>query len=153
MGHPRGEAGSALRRAAAVHRLGRCWVFDVARVQSQCSKRRWWIADRWSKPGAGSRLRGGLVPLGSRFSAKTTETRGGAGRVESGAVHLPRTILRTEISEMCASEVLVSEGGALRWRPVDGIQNHYWDSAILGIHGRFFRTLSARRRPFGLVAV
>ena len=121
-------------------------------VQSQCSKRRWWIPTV-GRAGSGKPIARRLGPSGIATVGKDNSNSWWSGRVEAGAVHLPRTILRTEISEMCASEVLVSEGGALRWRPVDGIQNHYWDSAILGIHGRFFRTLSARRRPFGLVAV
>ena len=121
-------------------------------VQSQCSKRRWWIPTV-GRAGAAKPIARRLGPSGIATVGKDNSNSWWSGRVEAGAVHLPRTILRTEISEMCASEVLVSEGGSLRWRPVDGIQNHLWDSAILALHGRYFRTLSARRRPFGLVAV
>ena len=121
-------------------------------VQSQCSKRRWWI------PTVGRA--GSAKPIARRLGPSRIATLGKddgcswwSGRVETGNVHLPRHITRSEIAEMCASEVLTAEGGALRWRKVDGIENHYFDSAILGIHSRYFRTLGARRRPFGLVAV
>ena len=121
-------------------------------VQSQCSKRRWWIPTV-GRAGAGKPIARRLGPSGIATLGKDNGNSWWSGRVESGAVHLPRTIIRNEIAELCASEVLVSEGGALRWRPVDGVPNHLWDSAILAVHGRHFRTLSARRRPFGLVAV
>ena len=121
-------------------------------VQSHCSKRRWWIPTV-GRAGAGKPIARRLGPSGIATLGKDNGNSWWSGRVESGAVHLPRTIIRNEIAELCASEVLVSEGGALRWRPVDGVPNHLWDSAILSIHGRHFRTLSARRRPFGLVAV
>ena len=121
-------------------------------VQSQCSKRRWWIPTV-GRAGAGKPIARRLGPSGIATLGKDNGNSWWSGRVEAGAAHLPRTISRNEIAEMCASEVLVSEGGALRWRPVDGVQNHLWDSAILAVHGRHFRTLSARRRPFGLVAV
>ena len=105
------------------------------------------------RAGAGKPIARRLGPSGIATLGKDNGNSWWSGRVEAGAVHLPRTISRNEIAEMCASEVLVSEGGALRWRPVDGIQNHYFDSAILSIHGRHFRTMSGRRRPFELVAV
>ena len=121
-------------------------------VQSQCSKRRWWIPCV-GRAGAGKPIARRLGPSGIATLGKDDGCSWWSGRVETGNVHLPRHITRNEIAELCASEVLTAEGGALRWRPVDGIQNHFWDSAILGIHGRHFRTLSARRRPLGLVAV
>ena len=64
---------------------------------------------------------------------------GGPVASRSGNVHFPRTIItRTELSELCASEVLtVSEGGAPsmasgRWhtRITFGI------AAILAVHGQ-----------------
>ena len=121
-------------------------------VQAQCAKRRWWVACV-GRAGQGKAIARRLGPTGIATLGKDDGNSWWSGRIEAGAVHLPRTILRTEISEMCASEVLVSEGGALRWRKVDGVPNHLWDAAILAVHARHFRTLSARRRPFGLVAV
>ena len=121
-------------------------------VQAQCSKRRWWIPTV-GRAGAGKPIARRLGPTGIATLGKDDANSWWSGRVETGDVHFPRTILRTELAEIAASEVLTAEGGALRWRPVDGIQNHLWDSAILAVHGRHFRTLSARRRPFGLVAV
>ena len=100
-------------------------------VQSQCSKRRWWIPTV-GRAGAGKPIARRLGPSGIATLGKDNGNSWWSGRVESGAVHLPRTIIRNEIAELVASsEVLVSEGGALRWRPVDGVPNHLWDSAIL----------------------
>ena len=121
-------------------------------VQSQCSKRRWWVPTV-GRSGQGKPIARRLGPSGLAVLGKDDGCGWWSGRVESGNVHLPRHMTRTEIAEMCASEVLTAEGGALRWRPVDGVPNHLWDGAILSIHGRHFRTMSAHRRPFGLVAV
>ena len=121
-------------------------------VQAQCAKRRWWISTV-GRAGPAKPIARRLGHTGIATLGKDDGNSWWTGRVETGNVHLPRHITRTEISELCASEVLTAEGGALRWRPVDGIQNHYFDCAILAIHGRHFRTLSAHRRPFGLVAV
>ena len=126
--------------------------FLTSNVQAQCARRRWWVPCV-GRSGQGKPIARGIGPSGIAVLGKDDGCAWWSGRVETGNVHFPRTISRTELSELCASEVLVSEGGALRWRPVDGIQNHLWDSAILAVHGRYFRTLSARRRPFGLVAV
>ena len=126
--------------------------FLTSDVQSQCSKRRWWIPTV-GRAGGGKPIARRLGPSGIATLGKDNGNSWWSGRVEAGGVHLPRTVSRTEIAEMCASEVLTAEGGALRWRPIPGIPNHYWDCAILAVHARHFRTLSARRRPFGLVAV
>ena len=59
-------------------------------------------------------------------------------RREREHVHLPRHHnLRTDIAEMCASEVLTAEGW-LATLEVRGTawQNHLWDAAILAVHGR-----------------
>ena len=126
--------------------------FLTSSVRSQCSKRRWWIPTV-GRAGAGKPIARRIGSSGIATLGKDDGCSWWSGRVETGNVHLPRHISRTEIGELCASEVLTAEGGALRWRPVDGIQNHLWDSAILSIHARHYRTLSARRKPFGLVAV
>ena len=121
-------------------------------VQAQCARRRWWVPCV-GRSGQGKPLARRLGPTGIATLGKDDANSWWSGRVETGDVHFPRTILRTELAEIAASEVLTAEGGALRWRPIDGVPNHLWDSAILAVHGRHFRTLSARRRPFGLVAV
>ena len=121
-------------------------------VQAQCSKRRWWIPTV-SRAGSGKPIARRLGPSGVATIGKDDASALWSGRVETGNVHLPRTVSRTEIAELCASEVLTAEGGTLRWKKVDGIQNHLWDAALGAVHGRHYRTLSARRRPFGLVAV
>ena len=121
-------------------------------VQAQCARRRWWIPCV-GRSGSGKPIARGLGPSGVCTVGKDNANSWWSGRVEAGAVHLPRTMTRNEIGELCASEVLVAEGGALRWRPVDGLENHLWDAAINCVHGRFFRTLSAHRRPFRLAAV
>ena len=126
--------------------------FLTSDVKKQCARRRWWVPTV-GRAGSAKPIARRLGPTGIATLGKDNGNSWWSGRVEAGAVHLPRTISRSEIAELCASEVLVSEGGALRWRPVDGVQNHYFDSAILSIHGRHYRTLTARRRPFGLVAV
>ena len=121
-------------------------------VQAQCARRRWWIPCV-GRSGSGKPIARRLGPSGVCTVGKDNANSWWSGRVEAGAVHLPRTMTRNEIGELCASEVLVAEGGALRWRPVDGLENHLWDAAINCVHGRFFRTLSAHRRPFRLAAV
>ena len=123
-------------------------------VQAQCAKRkrRWWLA-AVGRAGSAKPIARRLGSSGIATVGKDNSNSWWSGRIEAGAVHLPRTILRTEISEMCASEVLTAEGGSLRWKKVDGLANHLWDAAILAVHARHFRTLSTRRRPFGLVAV
>ena len=85
-------------------------------VQAQCAKRRWWIPTV-GRAGAGKPIARRLGPTGIATLGKDDGCAFWSGRVESGNVHLPRTVSRTEIAEMCASEVLTAEGGALRWRP------------------------------------
>ena len=121
-------------------------------VQAQCAKRRWWIP-AVGRAGSAKPIARRLGPSGIATVGKDNSNSWWSGRVEAGAVHLPRTILRTDIAEMCASEVLTAEGGSLRWKKVDGLANHLWDAAILAVHGRHLRTLSAHRRPFRLTAV
>ena len=121
-------------------------------VLAQCSKRRWWVPTV-GRAGAGKPIARRLGPTGIATLGKDDANSWWSGRVETGNVHFPRSISRTELTEIAASEVLTAEGGALRWRPVDGIQNHLWDSAILAVHGRHFRPMSRHQRPFRVVAV
>ena len=124
----------------------------TATVQAQCSRRRWWLPTV-GRAGAGKPLAKRPGATGICTIGKDDASAWWSGRIESGNVHLPRHITRNEITEMCASEVLTAEAGALRWRKIEGVPNHYWDAAIGAVHARHYRTLSARRRPFGLVAV
>ena len=124
----------------------------TATVQAQCSRRRWWLPTV-GRSGAGKPLAKRPGATGVCTIGKDDASAWWSGRIESGNVHLPRHITRNEIGELCASEVLTAEGGSLRWKKVDGLANHYWDAAIGAVHARHFRTLSARRRTFALVAV
>ena len=121
-------------------------------VQAQCAKRRWWVPCV-GRSGAGKPIAKRIGTTGICTIGKDDTSAWWSGRIESGNVHLPRHITRNEITEMCASEVLTAEGGGLRWRKIEGVPNHLWDAAIGAVHARHYRTLSARRRPFGLVAV
>ena len=75
------------------------------------------------------------------------------GRVDADRVKTPQTISRKEIGELLAAEALTAEGGALRWRQIEGRANHLFDAALLCVHSRHFRPLTASRRPFRVVAV
>ena len=66
---------------------------------------------------------------------------------------LPSTLHGPTIGQLCAAEALVAEGGKLRWRPLEGRPNHYFDAAILALHSRRFRPLTSSRLRLRLVAV
>ena len=127
--------------------------FSTGHVTKQCSRRRWWIPVV-SRDGEGK-------PIARRINAATGIATAGqddssawwSGRVAAGRVHLPREITRSEIGEMCAAEALTIDKGKLRWKKIEGRQNHLWDSALLAIHARHFRPLTASRRRLRLVAV
>ena len=57
----------------------------------------------------------GLAVLGKDDSASWW-----TGRIDADRVQLPRTINRKEIGELLAAEALTAEGGALRWRQIEG---------------------------------
>ena len=69
-------------------------------VQSQCSKRRWWIPTV-GRAGAGKPIARRLGPTGIATLGKDNGNSWWSGRVEAGAAHLPRTISRTR-SRRCA---------------------------------------------------
>ena len=124
----------------------------TSNVKTQCARRRWWIPVV-GRAGTGQPIAkvigaSGIAVLGQDDCASWW-----AGRVEAGRVQTPQTISRKEIGELLAAECLTAVGGALRWRPIDGRQNHSWDAALLAIHARHFRPLTASRRPFRVVAV
>ena len=75
------------------------------------------------------------------------------GRIDADRVQLPQTITRRETAELLAAEALTAAGGSVRWRPIENRANHMWDSALLAVHSRHFRPLTAARRPFRVVAV
>ena len=126
--------------------------FLPTNVKAECVKRRWWVPTV-GRAGAG-------IPIAKRIGASGSSTAGKddlsawwSGRVAAGRVHLPADISRRHVAELCAAEALTAEGGALRWRPIDGRANHRWDAALMAIHARHFRTLAGTRRPVRLVAV
>ncbi len=125
--------------------------FLTSNVTRESARRRWWVptvgragdGKAIARPIGGS----GIATLGTDDAAAWW-----SGRIAAGKVHFPRTLTRADLADLAAAEALTAEGGALRWRPVEGRSNHRWDSALLAIHARHFRTLTVpnRRR---LVAV
>ena len=61
----------------------------------------------------------GLMPYGPD-AAKAWLT----GKAQSRKIRFPMSIGRRDLGDMIASEQLVAEGGALRWKPVPGRANH-----------------------------
>ena len=55
-----------------------------------------------------------------------------------GRVHLPATLGRREIAELCAAEAWTIVGGVGRWKRITGRGNHLWDCAKNAVHGRHF---------------
>ena len=126
--------------------------FLTGTVKAECARRRWWVPTI-GRAGTGQPIarvfgKSGLAVLGKDDCASWWSGRIGADRVQ-----LPRTINRKEIGELLAAEALTAEGGALRWRQIEGRPNHLWDAALLAVHSRHFRPLTAGRRPFRVVAV
>ena len=123
------------------------------RVTSECWSRRWWAPVK-GVPGGNvpiARARPGqtgLHPMGS-WDASAQWTAAVAG----GRVHLPATITRRDVAELCAGNVLRVEAGALRWCNVPGRQDHLFDAAKLCMWARRWRTVTSARRPVRLVAV
>ena len=121
-------------------------------VKRECQRRRWWIPTI-GRSGAGIPIARKIGAAGSSTGGKDDLSAWWSGRVAAGRVHLPADISRQHVAELCAAEALTAEGGALRWRPIDGRQNHRWDAALLAVHARHFRTLTSSRRPMRLIAV
>ena len=120
-------------------------------VQRQCGMRRW-------LPVVGRS--GTAVPLASRVKASGLATMGAddvstwwSGQVAAGRVHLPATMSRREVAEVCAAEALTVEGGAIRWRQIAGRQNHLWDAARLAAHHRHFAPRTGQRSRPRLIRV
>ena len=123
----------------------------TADVQRQCGMRRW-------LPVVGRS--GTAVPLASRVKGSGLATMGAddvsawwSGQVAAGRVHLPASMNRREVAEICAAEALTVEGGAVRWRPIAGRVNHLWDAARLAAHHRHFAPRTRQRSRPRLVGI
>ena len=126
--------------------------FLPTNVKAECAKRRWWVP-AVGRSGAGIKIARKIGASGSSTAGKDDLSSWWSGRVAAGRVHRPADISRRHVAELCAAEALTAEGGALKWRPIEGRQNHRWDAALMAIHARHFRTLSRSTRPFRVVAV
>ena len=126
--------------------------FLTSTVKAQCARRRWWVPTV-GRAGTGQPIAKVIGASGIAVLGKDNSASWLVGRIDADRVKTPQTISRKEIGELLAAEALSAEGGALRWRQIEGRPNHLWDSALLAIHARHFRPLTASRRPFRVVAV
>ena len=126
--------------------------FLTSTVKAQCARRRWWVPTI-GRAGTGQPIARVIGTSGLAVLGKDDSASWWTGRIDADRVQLPRTINRKEIGELLAAEALTAEGGALRWRQIEGRPNHLWDAALLAVHSRHFRPLTAGRRPFRVVAV
>ena len=126
--------------------------FLTSTVKAQCARRRWWVPTI-GRAGTGQPIARVIGASGLAVLGKDDSASWWTGRIDADRVQLPQTINRKEIGELLAAEALTAEGGALRWRQIEGRPNHLWDAALLAIHARHFRPLTAARRPFRVVAV
>ena len=124
----------------------------TATVKAQCARRRWWIPTV-GRAGTGQAIARQIGKSGLAVLGKDDAASWWTGRVDADRVKTPQTISRKEIGELLAAEALTAEGGALRWRQIEGRANHLFDAALLCVHSRHFRPLTASRRPFRVVAV
>ena len=126
--------------------------FLTSDVRRQCANRRWWLPVV-GRAGEGKPIAKRAGPSGILTMGKDDTAGWWAARVNADRVHFPTNIKRQELAELAAAEALTAEGGSLRWRPVEGRANHFWDAACLSVHARHFRPLTSSRRPLRLVAV
>ena len=124
----------------------------TATVKSQCARHRWWIPTV-GRAGTGQAIARQIGQSGLAVLGKDDCASWWTGRIDADRVKTPQTISRKEIGELLAAEALTAEGGALRWRQIEGRANHLFDAALLAVHSRHFRPLTAARRPFRVVAV
>ena len=124
----------------------------TSNVRDQCARRRWWIPVV-GRAGSGQPIAKVIGASGIAVLGKDDCASWWTGRIDADRVQLPRTITRRETGELLAAEALTAEGGALRWRPIEGRPNHLWDAALLAVHSRHFAPRTAARRPFRVVAV
>ena len=126
--------------------------FLTETVQSQCSRRRWWLPTV-GRAGAGRPIARAAGRTGLFTMGKDDVCSWWSGRVSAERVHLPMAISRAEIAELCAAEALTAIGGGLKWAPIAGRPNHLWDAATLAIHARHVRPLAKNRRGPRLLRV
>ena len=124
----------------------------TAAVKTQCARRRWWIPTV-GRAGSGQPIAKVIGHSGIAVVGKDDAASWWTGRIDADRVQLPQTITRRETAELLAAEALTAAGGSVRWRPIENRANHMWDSALLAVHSRHFRPLTAARRPFRVVAV
>ena len=126
----------------------------TATVKSECTRRRWWVPSV-GRSGSAREIATTVGKSGLAVVGKDDAASWWTGRIDAGRVQLPATVSRRETAELLAAECLTAvAGGALRWRTIEGRPNHLWDAALLAVHARHFRPLTASaRRPFRVVAV
>ena len=125
----------------------------TATVKSECTRRRWWVPSV-GRSGSARAIATTVGKSGLAVVGKDDAASWWTGRIDAGRVQLPATVSRRETAELLAAECLTAvAGGALRWRTIEGRPNHLWDAALLAVHARHFRPLTAVRRPFRVVAV
>ena len=115
-------------------------------------RRRWWVPTI-GRAGSGQPIARVIGKSGLAVLGKDDASAWWTGRIDADRVQLPRTIDRKDVAELLAAECLTADGGALRWRQIEGRPNHLWDAALLALHARHFAPRAASRRPFRVVAV
>ena len=79
------------------------------------------VAGRRHAPARESPLRGAPGPSGILHRREKTIAAGWwAARIAADRVSFPPTITRQQLAELAAAEALTAEGGALRWRVIEG---------------------------------
>ena len=107
--------------------------FLTSTVKAQCARRRWWVPTI-GRAGTGQPIARVIGASGLAVLGKDDCASWWSGRIDADRVQLPQTINRKEIGELLAAEALTAEGGALRWRQIEGRPNHLWDAALLAVH-------------------
>ena len=121
--------------------------FMTEKVTAACWARRWWAACKGVPGNAVPIARPRPGHTGLHLMGAWDASAQWSAAVAGGRVHLPDTLTRREVAELCAGNVLRVEGGALRWCEVPGRQDHLFDAAKLCIWARRWRTQTGRRRP------
>ena len=120
---------------------------DGSKVTAACWARRWWAAVKGVPGNAIPIARPRPGPTGLHAMGAWDASAQWSAAVAGGRVHLPDTLTRRELAELCAGNVLRVDQGALRWCEVPGRQDHYFDAAKLCIWARRWRTKTGQRRP------
>lgn len=119
--------------------------FATEDVRKQCAKRRLWLptVGRDASAGGGKPIAKRIGPTKIATMSRASSNAWWHARLAAKAVHLPAAMTRDELTELAASEHIVAEGGALKWRAVEGRRNDWWDAVTLCVHSRFFRPIGA----------